>query len=219
MSKARDHLSTVANLAVIVAVLALVIHPDGGIRGWWRERMRDKAARERIRELWPLVRERQQSRLGSRGGAVHMLEFADYQCPYCAAVHDDVLQTLKRDSTIAIGLVHYPLTNIHRHARGAARASICAEQQGRFEEMHDFLFSSSDWKVSPSWVEYANAVGVPDTQAFRTCLDAPTTTARLQRDMSLADSFGISATPTFVSPLGMRSGVLDAAGLRVLIQH
>lgn len=218
MAKTAQHLGTVSNVIVIVLVIGFVVQSDGGVGRWWRQYRRDVATQKAISRMWPALEARRESRLGAHDAPIQIIEVADYQCPFCKAVHDAVQKTLQRNPNLAISFVHYPLAAIHPHAEAAARASICAEQQGFFKEMHDHLLETDDWQTSPDWALFAHESGVPDTPRFSSCLDAPSTTARLQADKALVDALGVSATPTFVSQGGIEVGVIDVTTLEAMLQ-
>jgi protein-disulfide isomerase len=87
---------------------------------------------------------------------------------------------------------------MHPAAEGAARAAICAEKQGDFQSMHEYLLENRTWSMDTSWTKHGSIAGVADTAQFAACLYASSTTQRLGRDKAYARSLGISTTPSMV---------------------
>jgi protein-disulfide isomerase len=89
------------------------------------------------------------------------------------------------------------LTTLHPAAEGAARAAICAEDQGSFRTMHHYLMSTKAWQSDRDWMQAARASGIRDTSQFRQCLTAKSTQNRLDADGHLAKELRAIGTPTF----------------------
>ena len=103
---------------------------------------------------------------------------------------------------------HLPLP-FHPAAEGAARASICAERQGRFREMYDRLFGTEAWLSDTNWNREAESAGVPDLGRFGNCLHDIDTDRRLAVDRNLAEALAVAGTPTFVHRKGIFVGILS----------
>lgn len=136
--------------------------------------------------------------LGSPDAQVQLIEFADYECPYCASFHT-MLETLRDRYPTQIGLsfVHYPLAG-HRNAEQAARAAECAAEQARFEAMHASLFERQNLLGVKSWREFASEAGVPDIALFETCLQGEQSLRRIIEGKQLAEQLAVRGTPTVV---------------------
>ncbi len=135
-------------------------------------------------------------RVGPAGAAVSIVEFSDFQCPFCrvfAARLDSVRARFPGE--VAVVYRHYPVQG-HAHAPLAARATDCAALQGRFQALHDALFAAQDSIGVLPWTGFAARAQVPDTAAFARCMQAPT--ERLARDSAAARRLGVDATPTLV---------------------
>jgi protein-disulfide isomerase len=144
--------------------------------------------------------------LGDPGAPVTIIEFSDFQCPYCRQY---VLQTKPqiRESYIDTGKVHYifrdfPLSS-HANALEAAEAARCAGAQGAYWAMHDQLFKDqSRWaKQDPEQViaifaSYAQDLGL-DGDALRTCLESDQFVEQIAQDVQQGEQNGVSGTPTF----------------------
>lgn len=172
----------------------------------WRD-ARDFA--RALKREWPTLAS-SGARLDSGAGEVALVEFSDYQCPFCRLANYAV------DSAItAVGLTvayhHYPLKSIHSQAEGAARAAICAENQGHFREMHHYLMTTNTWYTDSNWVAAATAAQVEDLPKFSSCLADSATARRLTADIALGDALHLTGTPMFLSRDSLLAGVRSAA--------
>jgi protein-disulfide isomerase len=136
--------------------------------------------------------------IGPADAPVVLIEFSDFQCPFCARAHP-VIQTLRERYPTQLRVVykHLPLEAIHPRARAAAEAAVCAEQQGKFWEYHDRLFSTPGALSDDDLKGYASAVGL-DMGAFGACLQDPKRSERVEADMAEARAAGVTGTPAFV---------------------
>jgi protein-disulfide isomerase len=135
-------------------------------------------------------------RLGPSPAAVTIVEFADFQCPFCRRA-DSTLKRLRsaRAGDIAVVYRHYP---IHEFAFAAAQAVECAGAQGAFEPMHDVLYQRAESIGVIPWTRFAAQAGVQDTVVFARCLSDATVTRRIVDDTVAAHALGVSGTPTFL---------------------
>jgi len=142
-----------------------------------------------------------QPSLGSPNAPVVVVEFTDFQCPFCSRFHSQTFPLIRK-AYIVPGRVRYvtmdfPLTTIHSDALRAARASHCGEEQGRYWETHEALFSQRGQLGRGNILTVANGLGL-NAQRFAACLDNAANDERIQRDISQGRAIGISGTPTFV---------------------
>ncbi|MGH2897137.1 MAG: DsbA family protein, partial [Solirubrobacteraceae bacterium] len=127
-----------------------------------------------------------------------IVEFSDYQCPFCKRAEPTVTELLKKYPTqIRVVYRHMPLDGLHPRARPAAIASVCAEAQGKFWEYHDKLFENQQALNDEDLDKSATELGL-DLAAFKTCLANPDTALRVQKDSEAARSVGITGTPAFL---------------------
>jgi len=139
--------------------------------------------------------------LGRPDAPVTVVEFSDYQCPFCGRFFSTTLSTLKRDY-IDAGKVRYvfrdyPLDQIHPQARKAAEAAHCAGDQGKYWEMHDRLFQNQKALTPPQLSEHARTLGL-DGAAFDTCLTSGKHAGRVQKGLEDGLAAGVQGTPGFV---------------------
>lgn len=134
--------------------------------------------------------------MGPRDAPVTLIEFSDFQCPYCRRVQS-VLKRLMTAYHGQLKLVFrdFPLRQIHPEAQKAAEAAQCANDQGQFWPYHDHLFAASDMSVE-HLKQYAVELGL-DAEQFNACLDSEKYRQEVQKDIDDALAAGVSATPSF----------------------
>lgn len=133
---------------------------------------------------------------GNAKAAVEVIEFSDFQCPFCLRAHPTVEQVLKTyGDKIKFVYRHYPLQN-HPNARPAAEASACAEVQGKFWEYHDRLFANPTKLSDADLKAHAAALGL-DTAKFNACVDNHQQKPGVDADMAAAEAVGVTGTPAF----------------------
>ena len=127
---------------------------------------------------------------------VTIVEFSDFQCPYCAG-QQPILKKIKRAYGDQVNILykHLPLP-IHPFAQRAAEASECARDQGKFWEYHDRLFDSQDAISEAFFSQFAQQIGLSTSQ-FNQCLASGAKKNVVQKDLAEAQSLMISGTPTF----------------------
>jgi len=139
--------------------------------------------------------------MGRDDAPVTMVEFTDYQCPFCRRFESESFAQLKKDY-IDTGKVRFVSRDLplefHPNAPGAATAARCAGDQHKFWEMHDAIMQDTSTDLSPDAVlKYAQKVNL-DIASFKTCVDDKRYVAAIQKDTADAGLLGISGTPSFV---------------------
>ncbi len=135
--------------------------------------------------------------LGPATAPVTLVEYGDYECPFCGAAHPifkQVQQVMGDDLRFAYR--HFPLSQIHPHAYQAAEAAEAAGAQGRFWEMHDLLFANQDRLGLRDLIGYAGALDL-DLERFVTDLRGHAYAGRLREDFLSGVRSGVNGTPTF----------------------
>jgi Na+/H+ antiporter NhaA/predicted DsbA family dithiol-disulfide isomerase len=134
---------------------------------------------------------------GSATAPVTLVEYADFQCPYCGQA-EPVIRELLADFGKDLRYVyrHLPLTDVHRNAQLAAEAAEAAAEQGKFWEMHDLLFAHQDALGLDSLHDYAEALEL-DLGVFDQELRSRKYTGRIDMDVDSADRSTVAGTPTF----------------------
>jgi protein-disulfide isomerase len=142
--------------------------------------------------------------LGDANAPVTLIEFTDYQCPFCGRHYDETYGKIKSDyiDTGKVKLVvrDYPLS-FHQFAQKGAEAANCADDQGKYWEMHDKLFGNQAvWSALPDAVptfkQYAKDIGL-NTAEFDDCLDNDAHADEISKDLADGTASGVSGTPGF----------------------
>jgi protein-disulfide isomerase len=155
---------------------------------------------------------------GPSDAPIVMVEFSDFQCPFCQRAEPTVEQVLKTyGNKIRFVYRHYPLPN-HPDARPAAEAAVCAEQQGRFWQYHEQLFAHSNRLSSGDLKAHAAAAGL-DEKKFAECVDGHQTKSRVDADVKDAEAAGVSGTPAFFINGRMLDGAQPFETFKLLIDE
>jgi len=166
--------------------------------------------------------------MGSDDGAVTVVEFSDFLCPYCAkaAKYLKLAESSNHDTTRFI-FRHYPLdascnrgvsSNVHPGACLLAEGSVCAAEQNRFWEYHDIAFETKGKISQPVVIDIGSNIGL-DLSAFKSCLDSGRGLRVVQEDIDAAIRAGVKSTPTlFINGRGLR-GVPKPWMLNEILQY
>jgi protein-disulfide isomerase len=137
---------------------------------------------------------------GDKGARIALIEFSDYQCPFCGRYAKEVMPQLL-DDYVKTGKVKYVFQDMplefHKNAFKAAEAAHCAGDQGKFWEMHDRLFQNQAELAVELLPAHAKALGL-DEAKFQQCLDSGKFAAEIKQDIAQAATAGISGTPSFL---------------------
>ena len=164
--------------------------------------------------------------LGKPDAPVQVIEFADFECPACGQfatlAEPDIRKRLVDAGTISYRFYDYPLP-MHRNTWAASNAAACADEQGKFWEMHDQLFNAQDqWngqatsRPKGKFMEYAKALGL-NVDQWEACFDARKYQARIKANEQMATKRGASQTPTFVIGDKMIGGAISFDRFKALV--
>ena len=160
-------------------------------------------------------------RTGRPDAPVTVVEFADFECPFCKRFHEDALKPVLRAmaDSIAFVFVHFPLPG-HRFAAPAAKAAECAADQGRFSEFADALYARQDSLGLKTWDSFATDARVADLKAFRDCV-AGSESPRVDSGLTVGKRIGVAGTPTvlvngWLAPMPPTDSALRAAIAKAL---
>jgi len=135
---------------------------------------------------------------GPDDAAVTIIEFSDFQCPYCSRALPEINLILERyPNDVRIIYRHLPLDRIHPRARAAAEASLCADDQGKFWPFHDLLFANAKTLADEDLSRFAKDVEL-DVAAFEQCITEGRFKQKIQEDVDAATGAGITSTPAFL---------------------
>ena len=140
--------------------------------------------------------------LGSADAGITVLEFSDFQCPFCERAQSGAVTDLQNSDYFKNGEVNliykqFPLNSIHPYAQKAAEASLCADEQGKFWEYHNMMFENQAKLDVASLKSYATTLGLNANQ-FNTCLDNGKSASEVSKETAQATSAGGQGTPFFV---------------------
>jgi Na+/H+ antiporter NhaA len=199
--------------AALVASLAtwLVFSAAARLPGRLRIRALLGTAEPIIDLAYPVDPERDHIR-GPEEAPVTVLEYGDFECPYCGRAEPAVRELLADFGDVRYVWRHLPLTDVHPHASAAAEAAEAAGTQGAFWELHDLLLDHQDALLDSDLIGYAEALGL-DVERFEDDLRERTGAAHIAEDVDSADLSGVSGTPTFFINGRRHHGAYDLATL------
>jgi protein-disulfide isomerase len=155
---------------------------------------------------------------GAEDAPVTLVEYGDYECPYCGQA-----EMVVRELLLAFGddlryvWRHLPLSDVHPNAQLAAEAAVAAAAQDAFWEMHDTLLQHQDDIAPRDLTRYADELGL-DTDRFRAELRRHEHAGRVADDVSTADASGVTGTPTFFINGKRHHGAYDVATLTAAVR-
>jgi protein-disulfide isomerase len=154
---------------------------------------------------------------GDPDAPVTIVEFSDFQCPYCQVAQATVREVMEKyKGKVRLGYRDLPLRQIHQQAQQAAEASRCAAEQGKFWEYHDLLFSGQQLDAS-SLTAHASKVGL-DVERFEGCVKSEKYKPMVENDLQMGMKAGVTGTPAFFvngqllsgnQPLGAFEKIID----------
>jgi predicted DsbA family dithiol-disulfide isomerase len=154
---------------------------------------------------------------GSATPRVTIVEFSDFECPFCKQVRSTLKQIVDRyGGDVRLVFKHLPLEG-HRNSFAAARAAYCAADQDRFWQFHDALFSAQD--LSPPALEQIAADLGLASERFKTCLSSEQSRAAVVKDLEAAKLYRIDSTPSFIVNGKLIKGALSFADFQKIIEQ
>jgi protein-disulfide isomerase len=155
-------------------------------------------------------------RIGSTQAAVTLVEYADYECPYCQQVYP-ALKKLEKDydGKLSVVFKDCPLP-MHSHAQKAAEAANCAKEQGKFWEYNNALFENPGKLEVAQLKDYSKTLGLNTTE-FDKCLDGGAETAKVLKATEEAQTLGIGGTPSFFINGHFYTGAMKYESLRDVV--
>lgn len=141
--------------------------------------------------------------LGSPDAKLTIVEFGDFQCPFCQrffqTTEQQVIENYIKTGKAKLIYRDFPLSSIHAEAQKSAEASECADEQGKFWAYHDLLYNRQDKLSLNNYKKWATELSL-DTNKFNNCLDSGKYATEVGKDLQSGQSFGVTGTPaTFVN--------------------
>ncbi|MFI5929618.1 Na+/H+ antiporter NhaA [Micromonospora sp. NPDC051543] len=154
---------------------------------------------------------------GSLDAPVTVVEYGDFECPYCGQAEPAVRELLADFANVRYVWRHLPLTDVHPHAQLAAEAAEAAGEQGAFWEMHDLLLAHQDALDPADVMRYAEQLGL-ELDEFREHMVKRMGVDRIAEDVESADLSGVTGTPTFFVNGQRHHGAYDIAALKAAVK-
>lgn len=145
--------------------------------------------------------------LGRKDAPLTLVEFSDYQCPFCRAFHTGAFEQIKKEWIDAgkLRMISWDLPlEFHSNAARAAQAARCAAEQNKFWELRVLLIANAGQLEGDAIIGYARQVPQLDLERFKTCTSSNKYTAEIKKAADIANAQGISGTPSFL--LGKTNG-------------
>lgn len=156
---------------------------------------------------------------GATNGSVLLVEFSDFQCPFCAKAVETLSEFIqKHGNRVTLVYKHLPLSSIHAQALPAAKAAWAAGQQGKFWEFHDALFANQPQLGESLYETTARSLGL-DLQRFNRDRASQAAEKAIQQDLQLADILGIEGTPFFVMNGKVFAGAVSLADFEAALNQ
>ncbi len=135
--------------------------------------------------------------IGASANKIVLLEFSDFQCPFCAQAEPTVKEFIaQHGDQVTLVYKHFPLSQIHPQAKSSAQAAWAAQQQGKFWEYHDALFAQQNQLGEDFYLAIAEDLNL-DLDQFNRDRNSPEATVAINADLKLAQKVGIRGTPFF----------------------
>lgn len=136
---------------------------------------------------------------GPEDAPITIIEFSDFECPYCQRYNQEVAGRLLENYEGQIRYIFkdFPLTNIHPNALPAAAAALCAHEQDAFWGYHDLLFANEEGLSSEALLSYAESLDL-DMEGFSACVEEERYNEEVLADLEFAANLGVRSTPTFL---------------------
>jgi protein-disulfide isomerase len=153
---------------------------------------------------------------GPESAKVTIVEFSDFQCPFCSRAHDTVEEVMNAyPGKVRLVFRHFPL-DFHAQAPKAAEASLCAHDQGKFWEYHDVLFKNQQKLQVEDLKAHATGLGL-DAAKFNECLESGKHAATVKEDTEAGKKVGVNGTPAFFINGQMLSGAQPLEAFKQII--
>lgn len=139
--------------------------------------------------------------LGDARARITLIEYSDYQCPYCARHYRETLPLIKADyietGKVRLVIRQFPIPNLQPRAAAASLAALCAGEQGGYWEMHGMLFANQRKMSDDDLLGYATEIGL-DEQSFHSCFAQERYAGQIGREVEEGNRIGVRGTPSFV---------------------
>ena len=153
--------------------------------------------------------------MGNPDGDVTVVEFFDYNCPYCRRAASEVASLIESDGDVRVVYREWPI--LGEGSVFASRAALAARAQDRYAEFHEAMLGAEGRLDETSVMRIAEEIGL-DTEKLRADMEAPDVAEHIDTSMALAQSLGFTGTPSFVIGENRAPGLIDAEQMREMIE-
>jgi Na+/H+ antiporter NhaA len=205
--------------SALAATLGWLVFHAVERRSLWLRAAKQRGVAEPLVDLVDPVDPERDHLRGPTSAPVTLLEYGDFECPYCGQAEPVVRELLAEfGNELRYVFRHLPLADVHQHAQLAAEAAEAASAQGRFWEMHDVLFAHQDALDPDDLTRYAADLGL-DIERFSWELRTRQHAPRIARDVEGADQSGVAGTPTFFINGRRHPGAYDLGTLAAMVER
>ncbi len=178
-----------------------------------QEKMKELSDKYKVKVTMPLpvlpkfnINIKEAAIMGKKDAKYTLVEFSDFQCPYCAKAAKFTEEILKKyPSKVKVVFKHFPLP-FHKNAKQASIAGECSRIQGKFREFYNKAFENQDKLTEENFIKWAKELKL-DTEKFKKCLKDPATANKIDKDLEEGQELGIQGTPTlFLDGTAYNSG-------------
>ena len=156
--------------------------------------------------------------VGPKSSKVTVIEFSDFQCPYCRKASMTSRRILEEyKDRVHFVWKNFPLS-FHQRARHASLAAMCANDQGKFWEYHDKVFDNNTALADSDFIKYAKDLGVKDIKAFTECYNSKKYNDKINKDIAEAQSYGLSGTPSFFINGELHVGAMQYEQFKAIVE-
>lgn len=212
MPASADEAMTPAETEAVERVVRdyLLEHPEVII-----EALQVLDARNRQQAIDALSADKAAPVAGNPEGPLTIVEFFDYQCPYCKAVAADVIETVEAEGDVRLVFKEFPI--LGPASEYAAKAALAAHRQGKYLEFHQALMAARGKLNEKVVIEQARRVGL-DVERLRADMDSPEIAEAINRNYELAKALEVNGTPAFVVGDTIEPGAISMDRLRELLE-
>jgi protein-disulfide isomerase len=151
---------------------------------------------------------------GNPDGAVTVVEFFDYRCPYCKAVARDMIETLEAEGDVRIVFKEFPI--LGPDSQTAAKAALAADRQGKYLPFHQALMDHKGTLDRDAILDIAEGIGL-DLELLEVDMESPEVATIIARTLALAEALDIGGTPAFIIGDALVPGAVDMKTLKDLV--
>lgn len=210
--------STLLNVTTITLVCIAVVTLSHRIVSWWSAD-ESEPLQSMIPGNWQTYSQ-VGHRLGPDSAPLTIVQFFDFQCPFCRDAHENLIALRRAFPTeLVVVYRHLPIGGTHQHALDGAFAAECASEEDRFESFADAVFRQQEMIGLRPWADFGRDAGLSDIAGFEDCILNRGGWQAVQQDIQAAQALGAKGTPTFLVNDVLVHGNLELNALTTLVEE